>query len=194
LLVFSDQSRLHPALAAFIAGAEPAITIPLREGDEERPIVIYALDGRAILDTVYPQFQAAIPNLSTEAQFGEGLTLLGYQLADDSVVAGEMVRLATLWRIREAVAPETVLFTHLVGADGVPIAQADRLDVPSYYWQAGDVFIQLHEFSLPLDLAAGDYPLAIGAYNQQDGARWSITVDGEAADDILFLTFLTVEE
>ena len=74
---------------------------------------------------------------------------------------------ALIWQARQ---PTTglVLFTHLPDESGVPLAQADRLDVPSYYWVSGDHFAQLHAFTLPADLLSGTYPLRIGGYVCQE--------------------------
>ena len=57
-----------------------------------------------------------------------------------------------------------MLFTQVMGPDGRPIAQADRLDVPGESWQAGDQFIQLHQLTLPEATAVGQYAIIIGLY------------------------------
>lgn len=192
LLLFTGQSALHPALAGYLPDAALLATLPMRDSDENRPVWVYAVDGMHTLTTIYPLFVPVSHNLSTEIRFGEGITLLGYDLQTPELPAGGVVRLVTLWRIRQPVDGESVLFTHLQGADGVPLAQADRLDVPSYDWRPGDVFIQLHEFTLPADLPAGRYPLAVGAYTRPGNTRWPLLVDGRPAGDILPLAELVV--
>ena len=192
LLLFTGQSALHPALASYLPDATLLATLPMRDSDENRPVWVYAVDGMHTLTTIYPLFVPVSHNLSTDIQFGEGITLLGYDLQTPELPAGGVVRLATLWQIRQPVDGETVLFTHLQGADGVPLAQADRLDVPSYDWHPGDVFIQLHEFSLPAGLPAGRYPLAVGVYTRPGNTRWPLLVDGLPAGDILPLAELLV--
>ena len=192
LLLFTGQSALHPALASYLPDATLLATLPMRDSDENRPVWVYAVDGMHTLTTIYPLFVPVSHNLSTDIQFGEGITLLGYDLQTPELPAGGVVRLATLWQIRQPVDGETVLFTHLQGADGVPLAQADRLDVPSYDWHPGDVFIQLHEFSLPAGLPAGRYPLAVGVYTWPGNTRWPLLVDGLPAGDILPLAELLV--
>ncbi len=102
-----------------------------------------------------------------------------------------MVRLATLWRVKRPVMADVILFTHLVGPPGPPLAQDDRLNVPADFWHPGDLFVQLHEFMVPAGLSPGEYPLAVGAYTPPN-TRWPVVVDGQPAGDILPLTTLVV--
>lgn len=161
-VVFSGWSALHPALTPFFAAAEPVTTLPLRESDANRPITIYQIDGPATVAALLDgPFTAVEP-----VAFGDHATLLGYAVLTPDAAAGGTLPLATLWRADRPL-EGAVLFTHLLPApDQPPLAQADRLDVPGYYWQPGDVFIQLHELTLPADLAAGRYTLAVGLYTR----------------------------
>jgi hypothetical protein len=186
-LIFSDQATLHPALAVYLESAGPAGTLP----GNHPPLAVYSVDGSTLLPTIYPQFQQVIHNSSTDIHFDNALALLGYDLQTPQVAPGEMVRLATLWRAERPVMEEVVLFTHLASPANPLLAQADRLDVPAYFWHPGDVFIQLHEIIVPPELAPGEYTLATGVYTRPD-IRWPLVVDGQPAGDILPLTTLVV--
>lgn len=193
-LVFTGWSALHPALAAYWPETEPAATLPLRATDENRPVTFYPVDGSTWLSTIYPHFQATTPNLSTDIVFGKSVSFLGADLPTQPIAAGDNLLVATLWQVHGPAEPEPVFFTHLVGPAGTPVAQADRLDVPAYYWHSGDVFIQLHELMIPPDLPPGDYPLTIGIYNPADGMRWPVSVEGEPAGETLNLGTITIQE
>lgn len=193
-LVLLGPGALHPALTALLPDASPATTLPLRESDREQPVTIYNLDGAAILATTAPHFQQIAVTSTADIQAADHLTFLGYQLSEQQAQAGSVIQLKTFWRIEQPPDTEAVLFTHIIGPDGAPIAQEDRLDVPSYYWHIGDVFIQLHEIVLPADVPPGNYPLAVGVYNQSDGTRWPFTVDGRFAGDFLPLNELIITE
>jgi len=104
------------------------------------------------------QFQQSVP-----VNFGDTAVLLGYDLQTPTVAPGSVVTVATWWQVTRPL-PDAVLFTQVMGPDGRPIAQADRLDVPGASWQAGDQFIQLHQFTLPEETAVGQYPLIVGLY------------------------------
>ncbi|MBK8984556.1 MAG: hypothetical protein IPM39_00505 [Chloroflexi bacterium] len=149
---------INPALATYFETAVLVQTLPMRPTDLDRPLDIYTVDSALLAADWATQFQPATP-----VNFGNTAVFLGYDLQTPTVSPGGMVTLATWWRV-EGPLPDAVLFTQVLGPDGRPIAQADRLDVPGAGWQAGDQFIQLHQFTLPETTAVGQYPIIIGLY------------------------------
>ena len=125
-----------------------------------------------------------------EAHFGESLDLNGFELYPQEASPGEEVSLVTSWQVRQPL-EEAVLFTHLLGADGIPLAQTDQLDVPGYSWASGDSFLQLHQFRLPTEMDPGEYQIAVGVYSLPESQRLSLTGDAAGAD-LFPLTTLTV--
>lgn len=189
-LVVPSSAPIHPALAPYLGDLVLQATLPLRPDDLDRPVQIYKVANLPLFHTIYTQFQLNIHSLSTVIHMGAVCNLLGYQLQTAEVPAGATARLVTLWQIEQPM-DDLVLFSHLLGPDGKPIAQVDRLDVPSHFWQTGDVFLQLHELTVPAGTPPGPYPLAIGLYTPL-GNRLPITVDGQPAGDIIPITTLTV--
>ena len=109
--------------------------------------------------------------------------------------AGEEVELLTVWRVRQPLDAEAVAFVHLLGPDGAPLAQSDRLDTPSWSWREGDAFVQLSRFTVPPGTAAGLYALELGIYTREDLSRLPIVVDGtRAGDSVLLQPFEVVAE
>ena len=104
------------------------------------------------------------------------------------------LQVATWWQIEQPLSPYAVavLFTQLLGPDGLPLAQADRLDVPTHSWRAGDSFIQLHEFHLPPTTVLGEYALIGGLYTLPEGRRVSVSQDGETVGDTFPLGWVEV--
>ncbi len=189
---FPGFAPLSPFLADYFAEAEWVQSLPLRATDLDRPLAIYALNGIDLGDKLLEQFTA----VDGEVRVGDTAVLRGYDLQTTAVSAGETVQLVTLWQVGEAEGVR--LFTHLLGADGVPIAQADRLDAPSAVWVRGDWLLQLHQFEIPMETAVGNYPLTVGMYICldelcQETQRFPITVDGQAAGDTFQLTDLIIE-
>ena len=81
---------------------------------------------------------------------------------------GELV-VVTFWRVRSAADSdkETVLFTHLLATlSGPVLAQQDLIGYPSWQWQPGDEFAQVHRFAIPPGTPPGRYPLEVGAYTR----------------------------
>ena len=192
LLVFSGFAPLPEALRPYLATADLQDTLSLRPDDADRPVWVYrvAADGAVATWQDWLTLQSA--------QFGDAAELVGYDLSAESVVAGDVVQLVTVWQVQSAL-PDLRLFTHVVGPDGVPLAQADRLDAPSGSWVAGDWLVQLHEFVVPEGTAVGTYPLTIGLYSCLDAdceqtERLTVWLAGTAVGDNLQLTNLVVTE
>jgi hypothetical protein len=151
---------LNPALARYFVTAVLAESLPLRATDLDRPLDIYEVDG-ARMAADWAQKLQTLPG--GPVNFGDTAVFLGYDLQTPTVSPGGEVVLATWWRAERPL-PDAVLFTQLIGPDGRPIAQSDRLDVPGAGWQTGDQFIQLHQLTLPEATAVGQYPIIVGLY------------------------------
>ena len=186
VVTFSGFAPLPPALMPFFAAASPLSTLSLRPDDLDRPVTIYRVDGPQLSQQWATQFNPIT------AQFGANVRLLGYQLTPEQPQPGTTVQIVTWWEIL-APADDLMLFTHLVGEDGPPLAQVDRLDVPASGWQAGDMFLQLHELMIPGDIAAATYPLNIGFYTPQPPfPRLLVTHADQPAGDTFILMLLTI--
>jgi len=99
--------------------------------------------------------------------FGPTLDLVGYFTEPAQIKAGSELTVVTSWRIRSTTDPnkETVLFTHLLKTSQGPVlAQQDLIGYPSWQWQPGDEFAQVHRFVIPPDTGPGQYPLEVGVY------------------------------
>ncbi len=134
-------------------------------------------------DDLYPWFevyswqprvaQVGLP-LTDPVDVGHSVAFVGYRLLPPAVAPGGSVELLTFWRVLdrpslEAADEEWVLFTHVLDGAGQIAGQQDRLDVPVWNWSPGDLFVQLHRFSIDADLAPGAYPLQIGVYRRVAG-------------------------
>ncbi len=192
LLVFSGFAPLPEALAPYLATAVLQDTLPLRPTDQDRPVWIY----RIVANEALAAWQTWLTLQSS--QFGDVAQLIGYDLSAEAVATGETIQLVTVWQVQDA-PPDLRLFTHVVGPDGVPVAQADRLDAPSGSWITGDWLVQLHEIKVPQETAVGHYPLTIGLYSCLDMAceqtqRLPVQQNGAAIGDNLQLTELVITE
>ena len=148
LIVFSGFAPPAEALQPYLETAVLQDTLPLRPTDQDRPVWIY----RAAAEEAVTAWHSWLTPQA--AQFGEATTLLGYDLQAEQAAPGEAVKMITVWRVQRPL-PGLRLFTHLVGPDGVPLAQTDRLDAPSGSWVAGDWLVQLHEIMIPEETAVG---------------------------------------
>jgi hypothetical protein len=185
VIIASGFAAIHPDLARYFP-IPPAEVLPLRETDVDRPLTFYALDGVALAEAWQAQFT---PHPDGPANFGDMALFLGYDLQTPQVKPGEVVTLATLWRVERPLL-DAVLFTHLTDASGTPIAQTDRLDAPGATWHTGDHFIQLHQFVVGAETAVGQYPLHVGLYTCSEicPEQWPLIrlpIRGSGADSLL---------
>jgi len=132
--------------------------------------------------------------LALPVSLGSAVELVGYDLRTPAVGAGEEVELLTLWRVRTPLDLEAVTFTHLLDDGGQVVGQMDRLDVPSWHWQPGDAFVQLHRFPVDAEATPGLYHLEVGIYTREDLARLPVSVDGTALDDRVLLSPVEIRE
>ncbi|MCP4419958.1 MAG: glycosyltransferase family 39 protein [Chloroflexi bacterium] len=192
LIIFSGYTQLPTALEPYIATAVLQDTLPLQPNDEDRPVWVYRLAA----DEAVASWQSWLtPEF---AQFGNVATLVGYDLHANQLAGGEVAQLITVWHLQTELS-DLRLFTHLVGSDGVPLAQADRLDAPSNSWVKGDWLVQLHQFVVPQETAVGRYPLTIGLYYCLDIAcketeRLPVNQNGTVIGDNLQLTEMVITE
>ena len=164
IIILPGFTPFSPALADYFETAVLVDSLPLRPTDADRPLDIYQVDGPVMQADWRDQFHMD----AGPVHFEDAAVFLGYDLQTPAVKPGELVRVATLWQIKRP-SDGAILFTHLLGDNDRPIAQADRLDVPGESWQSGDWFVQLHEFTVPAATAVGRYPLTIGVYTCPNG-------------------------
>lgn len=185
-LFFLPASPPAPALAPYLEAVTKAVSV-LPRGSQ------YHVDKVDSFQRLYPQFSPPIHSLSTELSTDlvfDGLVRFAGVNASAAARPGGTVTVATLWEVVGEPPPDLVLFTHLLDAQGRPVAQADRLDVPSDQWQPGDIFVQLHEVVLPADLEeGGEYRLAAGFYPAAD---WRQRLPLVSGGDVLPIALLEI--
>lgn len=155
----------------FAAHAERIDAIDLRPDDFNPRFEVYRFDAeRAVREAL-----ESATRLPGSASFDGALRLLGYDIRTSEARPGGTVEVITYWQFTSPApfAKQAVLFTHvLTGDPGRPVlAQQDSLDVPLESLASGDAFAQVHRFAIPPDAAPGAYPLEVGVYTREDGAR-----------------------
>jgi hypothetical protein len=88
---------------------------------------------------------------------------------------------------------DVVFFTHVLKADGTILAQGDRLDVPSWDWQPGDLILQIHSITIPPETVPGEYQVIVGIYDRQSGERPQLFIDNVVAGDRAFVVPLEID-
>ncbi|WP_420628373.1 glycosyltransferase family 39 protein [Candidatus Leptofilum sp.] len=180
----------HPFFAQWL---EPRQTVAMRPDDLDPSFTDYWLDASQL------QAWAQEPAL---ANFNNALALHHAQWLN-SVTPGGTAELLLIWRVTNpanagpivppAFTTDVVMFTQLLDASGMPFAQRDALDAPSWAWQAGDLVAQIHPIPIPVETTLGSYQAIVGIYDRLSGNRLPVLgEDGEIVGDFTAVSPLEI--
>ena len=123
-----------------------------------------------------------VPDNLLPATFADQIDLLGYNLADHTLVPGRALNLTLYWAPRGRPTRDYTVFVHLLDSEGQLQGQADSPPTsgkyPTSVWDAGESIADLHTITIAPGLPAGEYKLAIGLYDPQTGRRLSVVDEG----------------
>ena len=179
-----------------LAGSSPARYVVEAEVPNT-PLVATVLnqigpvDARPILAQIPSNPSPTTPEgtaVDLPASFEDGPALMAWSLDGERVTPGERVLLVTYWLVEEELFPPLAVFVHMLGEDGMPIAQWDGWPVATDGLEPGDVVVLSHPLTIPPDARAGSHPIQVGLYRPPDGPRLPV-----AGSDRLLLTTVQVE-
>ena len=105
---------------------------------------------------------------------GEAITLVGYDV-DDTVKAGEILKVTLYWQCARQMNESYTVFTHLLDGDNVIQGQLDSVplngEAPTTSWIEGEVIIDRYEIAVDGQVPAGGYVIEVGMYNPRSGER-----------------------
>ncbi len=168
-----SSTPIHPAFNDYIQLVE---TVLMKAGD---------LDSSFALYRIKPVFNY---DDTQGTNFGNALLLLEGNWLKESVRPGEVAEFASVWKVIDpekagpivppAFETDVVLFSHVLDATGEILTQRDALEAPSWAWQSGDVFIQIHPVTVPVNTPAGAYETVVGIYDRSSGDRLPVIDEG----------------
>jgi hypothetical protein len=188
ILIVPGSTPLHPA---FQDWARQIDEVTLRAGDLDPTFRVYTLE----IDS-----DPSGPSVN----FGNALLLREAYWLRDSTQPGATAELLTLWEVLDpdkvgpqvppAFETDVVLFTHVLNDEGEILTQQDRLEVPSWDWQTGDIFVQIHPLPIPPETAQGQYETTVGIFDRESGDRLSVLdSNGEISGTVADVVPLTVK-
>lgn len=146
------------------------------------------------LDVVAPERGWDVPAdlRPADATFGDAIRLAGYDVAPQTALPGETVRVRLAWQARAEMDAAYRVFLHLVAADGALVAQDDGEPAawsrPTPGWAVGEVVAETRSLAIPSDAPPGEYRLRVGWYLPGDARL--LTAEGA---DVFELGALSVE-
>jgi hypothetical protein len=164
--------------------------VPVSQGDD--------ILAEITLDLRDHQFDRPPISQPLEAQFGDNIRLLGYDLENDTSRPNGELQLTLYWQaIRQPTVGYTV-FNHVVSADGQMQGQFDSPPVGDAWltttWLPDEIVIDKRTIPIRPNAMPGRHDLIIGLYNASDGQRLPVLFDGQQlSGDQLTLTSVVVQ-
>jgi len=159
-----------------------------------------ALGEAGLINVIAPERQMTIPPMEfrLDTNFGDRITLLGYDLEPEVIRPGEKVLLTLYWRAKQSMQHSYAVFAHLLDANSHIVAQHDGLPAnwtrPTTGWLPGEVVVDIHSLALEIDILPGEYPLEVGLYDAESHVRLPVlNAIGQAVADRMLLAPLSVE-
>jgi mannosyltransferase len=113
--------------------------------------------------------------------------LYGYDLAAESVRAGDMLDLTLVWQAQQDVSESMMSFIHIADGEGNIVAQQDSVPVqgirPTSSWREGEVIVDPHLIAIGPEVAPGSYQVWLGLYVPETGVRAAAKQDGQVLED-----------
>lgn len=111
----------------------------------------------------------------TEAQFENGLRLLGHTL---DALDDQHWRLRTFWQIDRSISGDETFFVHL-SSSGRPLVSADGDSGDGFYplslWRPGDVIVDQRTLPLPPGIDRSQLLIELGVYHRTGGQRVKVS-------------------
>ncbi len=124
-------------------------------------------------------FQVPVIGHPQDAQLGERIGLLGYDLSEDTVGAGEALHLTLYWQATQESDLSYTVFVHLLDANSRIWGQQDSLpgggSLPTTGWMVGEVIVDGYVIVVNPDTPTGEYLLEVGMYEAATGQRLPVS-------------------
>lgn len=130
-------------------------------------------------------------NNPLNANLGDKIRLLGYNLPATEVMPGDILQLTLFWQAIAPISERYKVFTHVVDAYGHLVGQRDAEPGGgakiTTIWKEGEQVVD--NYGLPILPATppGDYLIEIGMYGLRDGQRLNVLEGGRSVGDHVIL-------
>jgi len=119
------------------------------------------------------------------ATLGGQFSLTAFDLVDDRVQPGEILRLSLSWELIADPQDDYVVFVHLLDEEGTIMAQRDSQPLgglrPTTTWSVGETLRDNLGLLVPEHVPLGEYQLVAGMYLPSTGERLPIVAGGDTS-------------
>ena len=124
------------------------------------------------------------PETMLDVGFAEPIRLVGYNLDSNEITAGQDLNFTLYFESKGPLERDYQVFTHLIGPDGLLVAQDDHIagadSYPTSLWAVGAQMRVRFSIRLPADSPVGVYRLIAGLYD--DVGRLAVSSGGDAVE------------
>ncbi len=128
---------------------------------------------------------------SLQANLGDQVGLLGYNLPTPEVMPGDIVQLTLFWQALVPMQQRYKVFTHILDAHGHMVGQRDAEPGGgakiTTVWKQGEQVVDNYGLPILPGTPPGEYVVEIGMYNLETGQRLPIIEGGQAVNDHILL-------
>jgi hypothetical protein len=127
--------------------------------------------------------------------FGDQVSLLGYDLSSASVQPGDTVNVGFYWKAHQDLTTDYSAFAQVVDEQLNIYAQMDSLNpgrYPTHLWEPDEYNLDSHDIYIPPGTPPGEYSLGIGLYDPQTMMRLPILETDNHQAGMYFLDKITV--
>jgi hypothetical protein len=157
--------------------------------------VVSAIDLASLkVEATERQFARPQPKFVQEANFGNSVRLLGYDLDTTTVKPGATFHLALYWQPIARMSKSYTVFVHLLDANSKIWAQRDSAPKggarPTTGWVTQEFIADSYELTVDAGAPAGDYVLEVGMYDAGSPAFPRLSVidaNGKPGDNRVLL-------
>ena len=193
--IFCDVVRL-PLPADAPAPAIYQVEVGLIDAHTRERLPAFAPDGSPLDTNFIGLIKIAAPGFveppiehALNQRLGDQFELLGYNLDRSTVKPGESIELRLYWKALRRPEADYTVFAQMRDADNHIVAQKDDPPqvgaYPTSFWDAGEVVIDDRLIEIPGQAASGKYPIRVGLYRPDNGARLMIDGAPEVTEVVL---------
>jgi hypothetical protein len=138
-------------------------------------------------------FDPPKPQISVTVNFSDRAKLVGLDLPQTRIKAGESLPLTLHWQALAAFDKSWTVFVHLVDTQGKIVSQQDQIpgagQFPTTGWVPDEYLVDAYNLIVPADTPPGqaNYLLEVGLYDANDFSRLPITQAGDIINDHVVL-------
>ncbi|MGH2542387.1 MAG: hypothetical protein ACRDIB_06315, partial [Ardenticatenaceae bacterium] len=177
-LIASVPRTIEPGLTRLVAWLSDA------SGQESRRVTLAS--GNVV--EANRSFDPPAVTTPQQADFGEKIRLLGYDLSEQEFTPGEPVTLTLYWEALSEMEESYTVFAHLLTASGAIIAEGGEDKLPddgarlTDSWIGGEYLADTFRLALPSDPPPPPYRIEVGWYDANDPGFPRLPATGTGAE------------